>query len=177
MIVKMCVTPTGEARNASIPLIFLLHCLCVSCPPAAAQSALPKGPLGQAVPPCSWALQCCLSHWDCLLGPPVLALPLILPFHGQFPWHVALHVLIRHLACGSSKFSSVFFSVFVFLQLSWWEQTFLHCQEQHNLQHFLPACWAEFANHGLVLLPPDVRVYLFLQGMSMDFAVGGPFLP
>lgn len=32
MIVKMCVTPTGEARNASIPLIFLLHCLCGSCP-------------------------------------------------------------------------------------------------------------------------------------------------
>lgn len=171
----MCLTSTVEDRNASIPLMFLVHCLSGSSAPCCCTVSSPKGSLGSG----------CAT-----LSPVMLPLPLWLslgaaravpPSHPLLPWPLPM-------ACSSScgdqasclwvqQVSSVFFSLFVLLQPSCWEQIFLHCQEQHNLQHFLSACWAKFANPGLILLPPGIRIYLFLQGMSMDFATGGLFLP
>lgn len=99
----MCVTPTGEDRNASIPLIFLLHCLCGSCP-LLLHSQHFKGALGSGcatllLSSAMLPLPVGLSSGATSAGPPSHP-----PLPWQFPWHVALHALIRHLSCGSSKF-------------------------------------------------------------------------
>lgn len=167
----MCLVPTVEDRNGGIPLVFLVHCLSGSLPLAAAVSA-PGGSLGSGSAPCSWALWCCLSQCECLLGPPVLALPLILSFQGPFPWHLLFGIQQSCLWV-----QQVFFLVFVFLQASCWEQTFLHCQGQHNLQHFLPACWAQFAHHGLVFASSRHKNLPFPWGNVHELCSWGSLSP
>lgn len=161
-MVKMCLSSTVEDRNASIPLIFLVHFLSGSYAPCCSTVSIPKGSLGSG----------CATL---LLSTAMLPLPVSLssgataavpPSHPLLPWPVPLAWCSSYGNQASclwvQQVSSVFFSIFVFLQPSCWEQTFLHCQEQHNLQHFLSACWAKFANPGLILHPLDIRIYIFL---------------
>lgn len=106
----MCLIHTVEDRNASIPLIFLVHCLPGSSVPCRCAVSTPKGSLGSGsatvllstvmLPLPVWLS----SGATCYSAGAVLSFPLILSFHGQFLWHVTLQMVIRHLACGSSKF-------------------------------------------------------------------------
>lgn len=127
------------------PLITIVELfIWLFCPLLLAQSALPKGPFGQAsTSPAPGHCGAGSPSVTSLFGATCAILSVL--SHPLLSWPVPM-------ACCSSggnmafclwaqQVSSVFFSVFIFLQPSCWEQTFLLlCQEQRNLQHFLLAC-------------------------------------